>query len=129
LFKSRKSGDSPSQQSALGKPKPRTRQDLLQNLSEIAVPPPIEHRDGVNFCHHHTLEENLSRNLSGDEEDEFDVLARHLTMDEANTDLSKRLSKEVTRQTEEIRHLSEEVRRLSQELSRRSEKEARSPGQ
>jgi len=79
--------------------------DLLENLSELATPPPVENHDDVGLYRHHTLEENLRRNSRGEEpenaDEDVDILVRHHTLEE-NIKLARELSAEMKRQLQEL---------------------------
>lgn len=103
--------DRPSQPS-----KHRRHSDPLGNLSEVAVPPPVENRGDSAIYHHHTLEENLERISRGEDIDaepgEEDILVRHHTLEE-NLALAKELTQEMRRQSQELRRLSSDRDRAS----------------
>lgn len=64
----------------------RTRSHGEENLSEIAVPPPIENPDDAPLYRHHTLEEVLSHQSDDhgrDEEMEGERVQRRKSLEEA----------------------------------------------
>lgn len=83
--------------------------DKLAGLSELTVPPPIQHHDETGWHRRHTLEENIEAMSRGEdpdsEEDQEDGFRRHRSFQE-NVQLAWELSQELRRQSQELRRLS-----------------------
>lgn len=104
----------------------------LDGLSELAVPPPVEHRNDGLIHRRHSLEENLAKvsrgeDVDDDDAEDEDILVRHHTLEE-NIELAKELSAEINRQSQEAKSEAKLLSKASQQLSQLSNHQSDTTG-